>query len=362
VKILYQDFLTFIKDYLANNLSYRLNKPFVKPWRVNFDITHKCPFKCVMCNVWKMSSDEKELTLDELKKVVDEIKEWGIEHISFAGGETLVRKNDVIELLNYSSSKNMRTDLITNGHFLDEETCKKLLECGISKISLSVDGAKRETHDKIRGDGNYDRVISVAKFLTKLKEEMNAKTELEFTTTILSYNFRELVDIFYLMRGLNFDFITYQAVVPDNSFTIDSKDLKNFYESELWIKEGEIEELEIIIKKLLLLKKTGCIRNTRNYLKKIPKYFELKGKFKPGKCIAGFSYLNIDPYGNVNICGLGPGLNIRDMKTHELWKSEKFKKTRELIKKCNMPCLMLCYDKLNFKELFEAWLELRRWI
>jgi len=359
MKILYQDFLGFIKDYAANSLSYELNKPFVKPWRVNFDITHRCPLRCVMCNIWKTKSKKKELTLNELKRTVDEIKKWGVEHVSFAGGETLVRKNDVVKLIEYASSKGMRTDLITNGYFLDKKTCKKLLKSGVSKISLSVDGAKKETHNKIRVGGSYDKVIRTAKILGELKKKMKVKTELEFTTVILSYNFRELVDIFYLMKSLNFDFITYQVVTPDNSFTVNSKQLKNFYESRLWIKGDDVKELEKITEKLIELKKTGCIRNTRTYLKKIPEYFKAKDKFKPGKCIVGFSYVNIDPYGNINVCGLGPNLNINDGKIQELWNNEEYKKTRELIKKCERPCLMLCYDKLNFKELFEAWLELR---
>jgi len=361
MKILYQDFLGFIKDYLANTLSYELNKPFVKPWRVNFDMTHRCPLRCVMCNIWKMNKEERELTLDELKEAIDEIEEWGVKHVSFAGGETLVRKDDVIELIRHASSKRMRTDLITNGYFLDKKTCRRLLKSGVSKISLSVDGTKRETHDRIRGKGTYSRVIRAAKFLNELKKKMKAKTELEFTTVIFSYNFRELVDIFYLMKKFDFDFITYQVVTPDNSFTLGPKYSKNFYESRLWIKGKKLKELERIVEKLVELKKTGCIRNTRGYLKKIPKYFELKDKFKPGKCIVGFSYLNIDPYGNLNICGLSPNLNIKDGKLQELWNSEEYKKTRELIKGCEMPCMMLCYDKLNFKDLFEAWLELRGW-
>jgi MoaA/NifB/PqqE/SkfB family radical SAM enzyme len=308
-----------------------------------------------------MDKKGKELTLSELKKVIDEIKEWGIEHISFAGGETLVRKDDVIKLIKYISSKNLRTDLITNGYFLNKKTCERLLKAGVSKISLSIDGAQRETNDKIRGKESYLKVIRAAKFLSGLKKKMKAKTELEFTTVILSYNFRELVDIFYLMKKLNFDYITYQVIVPDNSFTLDAENLKNFYKGKLWIKENKIKELEAVIEKLLELKRTGCIRNTRDYLKKIPEYFRLKDKFKPGKCIVGFSYLNIDPYGNVNVCGLGPNLNVKNGKLQELWNSREFKQTRALIKKCKMPCMMLCYDKLNFKEVFDAWMELRGW-
>jgi len=318
-----------------------------------------------MCNIWKEKVRvSEELSLDELKKIVNEIAEWGVDHISLAGGETLVRANDVIELIRHASSKpNMRIDLITNGHFLNKKLCKELLEAKVSKISLSLDGAKKETHDFIRGRGSFDRVMKAAKLLSKLKKEMKSNVELEFTTVVMSYNFRELIEIFNLMRKMKFQYINYQAVVPDNTFTREPNAFYNFYKSELWIKEDEIPELEKIVKRLVLLKmKTGQIRNTRRYLLLLPKYFKEKEKFKSGKCIVGYSYMNIDPYGNLNVCGLGPNVNIKGKKLESLWKSEKYKQTRILIKKCKRPCLMLCYEKLNFKELLEAWLELRGWI
>ena len=113
MKSLYNGFFTLLKDYAFNRLSYTLNYPLIKPWRVNFDITHRCPFKCIMCNIWKEKTEpKKELNLEELKNLIDQIDEWGIYHISFAGGETLVRAKDVLELIKYASQKNMRTDLI----------------------------------------------------------------------------------------------------------------------------------------------------------------------------------------------------------------------------------------------------------
>ncbi|MEM5835665.1 MAG: radical SAM protein [Candidatus Aenigmatarchaeota archaeon] len=337
----------------------------VKPWRVNFDITQRCPLRCIMCNVWREKAKvSKELTLDELRRLVDEIAEWGIDHISLAGGETLVRARDVVEFIKHASSKlNMRVDLITNGYYLDEKLCKELLEAKVSKISLSVDGAKRETHDFIRGKGSFDRVMRAARILTKIKKRMKSDVELEFTTVVTSYNFKELVDIFNLMRKLGFHYITYQAVVPDNTFTRRLDVFYKFYESDVWIKEKDLPELENIVKKLVLLKKkTGQIRNTRRYLLFLPEYFRKKERFKTGKCIVGYSYMNIDAYGKLNVCGLGPKISVKDGKLKNLWKSKRYKLTRVLIKRCKRPCLMLCYEKLNFKELLEAWLELRGWI
>jgi len=99
----------------------------------------------------------------------------------------------------------MRIDLITNGYFLNKKLCKNFLEANVSKISLSLDGAKKETHDFIRGRGSFEKVMKAAKILSKLKKEMKSNVELEFTTVVMSYNFRELVDIFNLMEKMDFN-------------------------------------------------------------------------------------------------------------------------------------------------------------
>jgi len=365
MKSLYSDFFTFLRDFFLNWLSYHLNYPLVKPWRVNFDITHRCPLKCVMCNVWKEKVKvSEELSLEELKELVDEIADWGIDHISLAGGETLVRAKDIVELIKYASNKpHMRIDLITNGYFLNKKLCRELLKANVSKISLSLDGVKRETHNSIRGKGSFERVMKAAKILSKLKKGMKSKVELEFTTVVMRQNFRELVEIFKLMKKIGFQYVNYQAVVPDNTFTKGQEEFYRFYKSDMWIREEEIPELEEIVKKLLILKKkTGKIRNSRRYLLLLPKYFKEKEKFKSGKCIVGYSYLNIDPYGNINVCGLGPNLNVRKNKLKDLWKSKEYKRTRILIKGCKRPCMMLCYEKLSFKDFLERWLEVRGWI
>ena len=350
------------KDYFFTALSTAINYPLVKPKSINLEITERCPLSCVMCNIKNKNRGEKgELTLGQLEEIVDQAKSWGINHISFAGGETLVRKDDTIKTIAYAAERGMRTELITNGHFLDYETCKSLLTAGLSKLAISVDGANKTTHDFIRGKGSFEKAMQAAKNLAKLRK--NAKIELEFTTTVMSHNFRELIDVYELMKKSGFDFINYQALVPDNSFQNNGNG--NFsYDSSLWINENDIRGLERVVEKIIEIKKrTGDIRNSESYLKLIPKYFAQKNKFKTAKCLAGYTLLNVDAYGNISACSFGPNLNINKSNLLKIWKSKEFNKTRKLIKNCRQPCLMLCYEKLSLKDFYKSFMQkkLRPW-
>ncbi len=353
----YKRELDLILDYLLSVISYRTNIPLVKPTRINFDITNRCPLRCVMCNICRRDHRENdELELSELESIIDQAVEWGIDNISFAGGETLVRKNDVLELIDYCSSKNMTTSLITSGTIFDKKTFDKIFESGLDKLTISLDGATEKTHDYIRGKGAFEKAMRTAKYFSNNRNGKK-NLELEFATCVMSYNYMELLDIYELMKEVGFDFVNYQAVVPDNNY---SNFNKSVYDVDFWLDSGESNNLRSIVNKLIKLKEEeGKIRNSKYYLKKMPDYFILKNEFNPGRCMAGYRVINIDPYGNINICGLGPNLNVRDAPLRELWTHDEFKKTRIKIKDCKVPCMMLCYEKLVFMDLYNSWIDKR---
>jgi len=337
------------KIYMRYYLSYLLNHPFIYPKEVNFQMTNRCTLQCKMCNIWKLPRKGKEIDLDEMKRVLREIKNWeNTKYVSFVGGESLIRTNDTLELIEYANSLGFHTNLVSNATLLKNDVCKKLAEVGLDRIALSLDGAKRKTHDFIRGKGNFNKVIKAAKFFLTLKKNYDIKVD--FTTVVMAYNFRELVDLYQLAKKIGVDQWFLQSVVLDNTF-------RNYdYDSSVWVNGRSLEELKKVINRLvaLKLKDKDFIYNSIHYLKAIPKYFELKEKFKLGKCMAGYYSLNIDPYGNVSICNYGPDINLIGKNASEAWKSLKFKQTRILIKGCEMPCMMLCYQRFSIPELVKA--------
>jgi MoaA/NifB/PqqE/SkfB family radical SAM enzyme len=342
------------KLYLKYYFSYFLSYPLVYPKEVNFQMTNRCNLRCKMCNIWKLRKKEKEISVKEMKRILKEIKEnWNTKYVSFVGGEALLRYKDTLELIRYANKLGFITNLVTNCSLLNEKTCKELVKVGMKRIALSLDGATPKTHDFIRGKGNFKQVLNAAKILLKLKKRYPLK--IDFTTVVMSYNFRELIDLYWLAKRIGVDQWFLQSVVLDNTF-------QNFnYDSALWIKGKDLEELKRIIKKLIILKlkDPNFIYNSIYYLKSIPKYFELKEKFNLGHCMAGYYNLNIDPYGYISICNYGPNLNVKRKNVTELWKHKKYKLTRIKIKNCKMPCMMLCYQRFDLLEFMKVFFGVR---
>ena len=94
------------KEAYLYTFSYYLNFPLVKPSFINFGLTHRCNLKCKICETREAKPKiEEELTFSELKKVIAEIADWSKINISFAGGEPLVRKDDLLECIRFAKKR-----------------------------------------------------------------------------------------------------------------------------------------------------------------------------------------------------------------------------------------------------------------
>ena len=111
-----------------------------------FDITNRCNLRCLHCY---SSEQREELTTTDVYHVLDKLSTAGVGIIDFGGGEPLLR-TDIFDILTYSKQVGIYTSISTNGLLLDENCVKRLKTLGIDHVCISLDGAKPETHDRIR--------------------------------------------------------------------------------------------------------------------------------------------------------------------------------------------------------------------
>jgi AdoMet-dependent heme synthase len=128
---------------------------------VAFEVTRTCTLSCRHCRGDSRQKVYKdELGLNEIRTIIDNIASFAKPILIITGGEPLTRP-DVYEIALYSSSLGLRTVLATCGHFLNDETVSKLVEAGVSRISISLDGASAVTHDQFRGTpGAFEATLS----------------------------------------------------------------------------------------------------------------------------------------------------------------------------------------------------------
>ncbi|MEZ5357860.1 MAG: radical SAM protein [Candidatus Zixiibacteriota bacterium] len=162
----------------------------VAPETVEWEITYSCNLNCIHCNVvHNKLPNESDLNILQLKRIADMLADANVFRISVGGGEPLLHPNSY-ELLGYLVKLGFTPLLLSNGIMLSEDVIRKLLDIGIKKIQISLDGANPETYAKIRGRKNiYNLVINNA--IRAAQEGL----EINISTVLTKHNKDEIPEI-----------------------------------------------------------------------------------------------------------------------------------------------------------------------
>jgi radical SAM protein with 4Fe4S-binding SPASM domain len=218
-----------------------------EPKWIAWEITRRCNLKCVHC---RSSSeldiaDHPDFSLDQAKAVMDDIATYANPVLVLSGGEPLLR-DDVFDIARYGTSKGFRMCLATNGTLVTEEICKEILDADIKMVSLSLDGAKAETHDNFRNQEGA--------FLGTMKAiELFKKHSIPFliNSSFTVRNREEIPDIYKLVKTLGATAWYMFMIVPTGRGEEIMEELipQDVYDEILdWHYEVEKEENELLMR------------------------------------------------------------------------------------------------------------------
>jgi AdoMet-dependent heme synthase len=154
---------------------------------IALEVTRQCTLSCQHCRA--DSHDEiyhDELSLKEIQLILDNTVSFSQPIIIITGGEPLMRA-DVFDIASYSASNGLRTVLATCGHLLTDNMVKKLISSGVSRISVSLDGAQAQTHDTFRGVPGAFKAV-----LKGLENARNGGLSFQINSTMTRLNISEL--------------------------------------------------------------------------------------------------------------------------------------------------------------------------
>ncbi len=134
--------------------------------RVLWEITNTCNYHCIYCIFNSEAKKyEDELTTDEVKRTIKELKNNNFTYIKFTGGEPFTRK-DMIEILRYASELSFDMDISTNASLVTEDIAKELKNIKFPMVHVSLDGNDKYTHEYVRGENTFERTIRGIRYLT----------------------------------------------------------------------------------------------------------------------------------------------------------------------------------------------------
>ena len=164
---------------------------------VAWEVTRSCNLACGHCRASAQSGPYAgELDTEKCLGLLDEIAGVAKPVIILTGGEPLLRE-DIYKIAAYGDKKGLRMVLATNGTLVDEAVAGKLIEAGIRRVSISLDGPDPKSHDAFRGVPG-----AFAGALSGIEAMKRAGLEFQINTTITQKNLTQIKEIHDLALGL----------------------------------------------------------------------------------------------------------------------------------------------------------------
>ncbi|MGQ9810403.1 MAG: radical SAM protein [bacterium] len=126
------------------------------PERLILEITTGCNLRCKTCYMAASKPQPDELTLVEIKRLLEEASKAGCKTVAIIGGEPFLRE-DLLPITRFALDRFEEVQISTNGTLLAREFIEKFKASKNLVIQISLDGPDAESNDRIRGKDSFGK-------------------------------------------------------------------------------------------------------------------------------------------------------------------------------------------------------------
>lgn len=177
------------------------------PIQVYFQLTKYCNMACKHCWADAGQPRARELTILEVRNLLDQMSQLGVFKLRLGGGEPLGR-SDVFEIIEYANSRGIRVSLATNATMATKAVAARLGELDIDEIKISLDASSEKSYDYLRCERSYRKAM---RGINNLKESVDAS--IYFQTVLQRDNLTEIPALVKMAEKMNVDRISFVTVV-----------------------------------------------------------------------------------------------------------------------------------------------------
>jgi MoaA/NifB/PqqE/SkfB family radical SAM enzyme len=130
------------------------------PLYIAWQVTNECNLACLHCieESGPGKAFRDELNEAQVFNFLEQVVDSQVPYMSFSGGEPTLHPL-FFEMVAYVCARNSQLKIETNGHGLSAEKCERLKSLGVQAVQVSLDGASRETFNRMRVRGDFDLAI-----------------------------------------------------------------------------------------------------------------------------------------------------------------------------------------------------------
>ena len=177
------------------------------PASMSIEPTTACNLGCPECpsGLKQFTRPTGKLDLDLHRKLLKQIDRSVFYINYYFQGEPFLHPK-FLELIKDAKRSKIYTSTSTNGHFITPEKALDIVDSGLDRIIVSIDGLTQETYEQYRVHGKLSKVISASQNLVAAKRERNSHTpHLIFQFLAVKPNEHEIPQVFELASEMSID-------------------------------------------------------------------------------------------------------------------------------------------------------------
>jgi radical SAM protein with 4Fe4S-binding SPASM domain len=285
-----------------------------------WETTVRCNLACAHCR--RLESDDAsaaDLSTRAAEALIEQLAELGrrqpqMPMLIFSGGEPLCR-DDLFHLIGLARRRGIATALATNGTMIDGAIAQQIADSGIARVSVSLDGATADVHDKMRQlPGAFDAAVAGIRHV----HDLGVRFQINMTLT--KHNAGQLAQVYELAGSLGAVAVHIFMLVPVGcGETLAQTDMLS------------PPQYEQVMHDVCGLETTGQVQikvTCGPHYERVKKQLRIEtSQARPQSkgCLAGLSVLFVSHRGDVYPCGYLPVNcgNVLEIPLARIWEESK---------------------------------------
>jgi pyruvate-formate lyase-activating enzyme len=148
------------------------------PVRLTIETTNACNLRCPHCftGAGQVGRQKSVMSTEFFKNVLDELGPYLFFAEMHNWGEPLLNKN-IYDMFALAKQRGVSTLISSNFSIpFSREQAETLVESGLVRLGVSLDGARQETYERYRVKGKFDRVMENIALVNEAKAKLRSST------------------------------------------------------------------------------------------------------------------------------------------------------------------------------------------
>jgi len=323
-----------IKRWVIPYLNSRIHSNQFRPVLCYLFTEWRCNIDCYYC--FQYNNDLPGMDIETAKSSIDWLKSIGCRVIPIMGGEPLLRKDFILDVIRYGAENGFFMYLPTNGYLMDKAFIDEVGKAGVAAINLAVDCVAPRK-------GLPKALLTIEPQFRYLVERQKKYGYLPFFNINICRNNIKDVKLLTEIAHQNKIGTDYHLNEPPQSF-VDINHYKH-HADMLTITPDQHDEVDELLDWLIDKQRHGWpMVNSIEHLKVFKE--RMKGKMRPWDCRAGHNGALIRPDGSLSPCF---DLISYDHDWGRIWAPKFNEDELQAVKKKCMPfCSSTCFHTMGY--------------